>query len=359
MKHLKGVFKGFQIFVTLIMVVTSFGTTMLWIKGSLTSLAYTGNPLASAQGFNLMTSGDFTSTKGDIDGAVAVGNNLFLDGDMVLAAQSAGNFVVPGNLVPSGLYVGNGVVYNSGTNPTYVNNGRVHIGNSTGTLISDVDQNNASMNLRLTSAGNPLGIDSLPRVQSQSFQPKITVVPVGTPLDFASSYNNFNNDGAALKACSNTIIPSSVSGSGPVVDIQPNKTNVWNITSANLDTWGEIAFTSQPTASNPLVINVQTPATWNWSKNVNFPALQSSSAQYIIWNFPDLQTWNINNSSSLIGSVLAPKADIVRSDIVNNIEGQVVAKSFVNKAGELHNFPFAVNINCEEIAPKIKIHSNC
>jgi hypothetical protein len=84
----------------------------------------------SALGFNVFTKSGVTFNNGHIDGAVATAGSLTLSGASTIATNSA-TLKYPVTSPKFGLVVGENINYTSG-NQSYVNNGKVRIGNSTG-----------------------------------------------------------------------------------------------------------------------------------------------------------------------------------------------------------------------------------
>ncbi|MEM7658962.1 MAG: collagen-binding domain-containing protein, partial [Bacteroidota bacterium] len=59
--------------------------------------------------------------------------------------------------------------------------------------------------------------------------------------------------------------------------------------------------------------------------------------QYILLNFPNATRVNINNSRTIFATVFAPYAAVAKNNS-NNIDGQVIAKSFsMKQCGEVHH----------------------
>ena len=90
------------------------------------------NPTSSAQGFNMFLKNGATLQSSQLQGALAIGGDLTLNGNYTVAASSAGTFKVGG--VTVGLLVGGKVNYTSGNSFNVNNNGYVIVGNSTGSV---------------------------------------------------------------------------------------------------------------------------------------------------------------------------------------------------------------------------------
>jgi choice-of-anchor A domain-containing protein len=136
-----------------------------------------------------------------------------------------------------------------------------------------------------------------------------------------------------LSNCNNTVTPT-INGSDYTITALNNGTNIWNITGADLDNISNLKFgvNGLPSNTKTLIINVNATGTFNYTPSTF--ELQRSHAKYIIWNFYNATTLNLSGNV-LEGSVLAPLADVTKA--VNNIEGQVIAKSYTqNGSGETH-----------------------
>jgi len=111
-----------------------------------------------------------------------------------------------------------------------------------------------------------------------------------------------------------------------------------------------LIFNSRPTASSPLIINVDAPGTFDWNVP-NFSGIGDPEGRHIILNFYNSNTINLNGSSTITGTLFAPQAH-VNKNIPANVNGQMIAKSYIHQNGELHHHPFDANITlpaCREI----------
>ncbi|MEZ4990989.1 MAG: SdrD B-like domain-containing protein, partial [Saprospiraceae bacterium] len=290
----------------------------------------TTNPISSVAGnFNAFILNDATFQGGDSDGAVAIGGDITLDGYYTFAGQTAGNFTDSGDSQPSALIVEGRVYYTSGSQFYINNNGYAKIGNLTGSGVHDIDNNGASTNTQITSSAG--GFNSSPRIQVQTMQPGSSVNRSGL-INFSSAFASFAANSAAMSGMTET-----VANAGSITLI-PGQTNVLNLTGSELAGLGTMTFNNQPNATTPLIINVNAPGSFTWSVT-NTAGIGSNHGQYIIWNFYNTTNLTLTSGSTVIGTVLAPNAALTKGN-TGNIDGQVVASSYVHVSGEIHNQAF-------------------
>jgi len=322
----------------------------------------TFNPFAPTLGFDVFTSGNFTVKASDTHGPLAVGGNLVLDGSAPLVMNTSGTYPT-GTLNHAnnyGLVVNGRIIYSGGNNPTYVNKGLVRVGNMTGSTAYDRDNNNAATDLQITGGQ----FNATPRVQKQNGHQAANTVTGAHGINFTTAFttlvanSNIINNYSTTSACAGSMnfisLPTCMTqGNNPCnnwqVPLVANKINYINITTAadwaKLGSLGTMNLNNngvQPSATSPLIINVQLSGSLAW----NMPNMGSVSAQhgpYILWNFSNATEISFSNNNSVYGSVLAPLAAINKNG-GNNLEGQVASASFILQTGEVHYQPFAVNL---------------
>jgi choice-of-anchor A domain-containing protein/uncharacterized repeat protein (TIGR01451 family) len=319
------------------------------------------NPLLPAQKFNVFTQGNATLSSNESESPIAIGGNLTVNGNYQVATNTAGDFTISN--VPIGLVVGGGVTITSGT--LQVNSqSYVKIGNCAGLKVWYKDNNDAFSTIRITkdtddySAGSGILINN----QANNFSggplsASNNPVCASTSIDFAAAFATLKTNSANLSQCQGVAITtenangetiSSISGQNLYLDLPANpaanKPRIWNVSGSDLNSINEVNLRFTPTANEPLIINVSTDASFTWNvKNQNFSA---SVYKYVIWNFPNATTLNIEGSSMIAGSILAPNANVTKTVNQNNIEGQLIAQSFVQNGGEMHPYPFEGNVQC-------------
>lgn len=328
------------------------------------------NPLAPAGQFNIFTQGNVTLTNNESEGPVAIGGNVIITGNYNIANNFAGNFTQAAfPNVKIGLVVGGGVKLENGI-LRVLNKTFMKIGNCAGGAGADAlrvwyrDQNNATTPIRATKTGvgfNPSSFVELNGNVNDFYTALADTAanPVcqANVIDFASAFTALKATSNTLIACQNTIRATDPNGNpitnysgqnlrlrDPVGGQPANTTRVFNISGSDLNAINELALEFTPTASQPLLINVTTGATFDWAvKNQNV----GGTMKYIIWNFPNVTTLNVVGFATIEGSVLAPNAAVFKNTTNNsNIEGQLIAQTFTMNGGEMHHFPFEGNLNC-------------
>ncbi|MBC9714618.1 choice-of-anchor A family protein [Streptomyces sp. TRM66268-LWL] len=335
-----------------------------------------GNPVAGNNGFGVVTEGDATLGSTESEGPVAIGGDLTMGAGYNVSLHTPGTFIAPGDGNPTALLVGGSVDY-AASSPSGVlkvlTNGYVHIGDMSGDRALDTDNNGASVNTRVVPAGS--GYDSTPRIELTTRQAAGTVERSGL-MDFASLFATYRERAAAMASCLNNVTLTDTSsgavvldppaGSNVTVGLTAGQTNVLRLTGEQLNNVDIMTFTTQPSADTPLVVVVDTTATggdFDWS-TPNMAGVSGTNAPYILWDFPDATDITITDGDSIEGTIYAPNAHLTDLD-PSNIEGDVIVKSLdagplagtpgaggsdVN-AGEIHYFPFAADLTCENDVP--------
>ena len=284
------------------------------------------NPFAPINDFNVFAENNVTMKSGDVEGGIAAGGNFIIDGGSQITTNNSGTGNTYGTVsgVNYGLVVGGAVNYTSG----YFNlnaNGSNHwlkIGNLNGGAITMSGQN-----MTIQNGSVRIQVNSTNQTQGQV---------VGTGLmNFTTIMNTMRATSAGLATCTNNVVPTYDFGSTtPKLTMIANTKNVWNITGATLSTYNTITFNNQPTASQPLIINVNVTGTYNWTIP-NMSGIGRNEGRYIVFNFYNVGTINMNAGGTVEGSILAPSATINKIYSAN-IEGQVVCTNYTQSGGEVH-----------------------
>ena len=324
---------------------------LLWLGQPNELLAQ--NPLAAAGKFNVFLATDAKLTTNESEGAVAIGGNLTVAGNYQVAVKSSATFFSV-NGYPIGLVVGGGVKLQQGT--LQVNsNTYAKIGACAGSSATDAlktwykDNNGAYSTMRITKSTAGYGDSPTILINKNANNQTEVNSPVcqGNVIDFASSFTTLKSNSLRLaqnaarvkltnangQAISNTNLPSQVK-IGLYTGI-----NIWNVTGADLNKIQNLTYADAPSSSQVLVINVDAMGAFTW----NTPSLGGvggNNAPYILWNFYNTTQLTIGGNSTIEGSVLAPLADVVKTTNQSNIEGQLVANSFIQSGGEMHDYPF-------------------
>lgn len=316
------------------------------------------NPVDSALGFLVMTEGDARLIGAENEGTVAVGGDLSF-GNYQIALTTAGNFVVDGDAEPTALVVGGRVDFAAsvpGTRLQVLNSGYVKIGDLTGTVVRDTDNNGAAVNTRVLPSDD---YDASPRIELVTRQPVASVGPA-SPIDFAAAFASFRRTSTDLAECPQNVVlrtpngdplPRPVPpGSNAVVTLTPGVTNVLNISATDLANISVLTFATPPTADTPLLVNVDTTDVadqFTWQVP-NFAGVGGEQAPYILFNFPTATAITLTDASATLeGTIYAPNADV--DALTNsNIEGSVITRSLVHDGGEIHDRPFSTTLDCPQ-----------
>jgi choice-of-anchor A domain-containing protein len=287
------------------------------------------NPFSSINNFNVFTEGNVVMAGGDVEGGIAAGGNFTINGSAQITANNAGTGNVYGTIggVNYGLVVNGSVIYSSGQFNVNANgsNHWLKIGNANGGSVTL-----SGSNLRVQNGA--------PFIQANNTnQGTGTVIGSGL-MNYSAVMTTMRNFSNGYAGCSNNIAPSFDIGNPttPKLTLAANARNVWNITGATLASYtGGITFNNQPTQTQPLIINVNVTGTFNWTvPNMNGIG-RTNGARYIIWNFYNVSTLNVVGGQTVEGSMLVPNGALNKTHSAN-IEGQIVAASYTQTAGEVH-----------------------
>jgi len=145
------------------------------------------------------------------------------------------------------------------------------------------------------------------------------------PVDFSSQYTYFLALSAAISDLATTGTDNCTHGSGDITCTASavNGLNVIDLSSASdLGNGLNIIGVS---ADSPLIINVGgTSGTLEpWSIEIDGAQINTADAPYLLFNFYDATSLKLE--SSLLGTILAPKADVTGN---GSLAGQLIANSF-------------------------------
>ncbi|WP_335988993.1 choice-of-anchor A family protein [Glycomyces sp. MUSA5-2] len=326
------------------------------------TIAY--DPLAPALDFNSFVENETTLVSTESEGPVATGGNLVVKGSYNVNIHEAGTFIAPGDAEQSGLVVGGRVDWTQdpATSVVQVHN-YVKIGDLTGSDALNTDSNGASVNTHVVADG--AGYNSTPRLELDTQEPLASVE--SSPIDFDAAFSQLRANARGLYACEahevemhtpdGTAVAKGDVASGDQIRITlvDGVTNVLNVTGEDLNDMSELDFQNQPTATMPLLINVDTSGTGgelDWEVPNQAGAGGGNGASYILWNFNDTSRLTLTGGDTVEGSILAPDADYTDLS-ASNVEGQIIAKNAVHgdigfSGGEIHHFPFAAELACED-----------
>lgn len=315
------------------------------------------SPTSAALGFNVFVKNNATLITNETEGPVAIGGDLNLNSNMgyQIATNDPGTFMVNGDVV--GLVVGGKVNYNGGNIMQVNQNAYVKIGNSTGSYVWYVDQNNAYSPMRITPGQN---YNNTPRIEmtanSQQLGVSATVNPVfqANVIDFATAFTTLKAkstclstlaDNATLTDANGTTIPHTNLPTQVKITLN-NGMNVLNLNASDINNVQNFTFNQQPSSTKYLIINVNASGTFNW--NVWTPGGFGGTAEckYILWNFYNTTTLNVQGGGQVTGTIFAPYADITKTVNQQNVEGQVIGQSYYHSGGENHPAYFTPSVTC-------------
>ncbi|UFH56317.1 choice-of-anchor A family protein [Spirosoma sp. KNUC1025] len=315
------------------------------------------NPLAAANKFNVFLAGNATLTTNESEGAVGIGGNLTVAGNYQVAVRNnAISFTVNG--YPIGLVVGGGVKLQQGT--LQVNsNTSAKIGSCLGNASTDAlkvwykDNNGAYSTMRITKS--TAGYSDTPNIlinkNANSSTETNSPICQGDVVDFTHSFVALTNNSLSLSQKESRVKLTNPNGH-PISETNlPSQVkiglysgiNVWNVTGADLNQIQNLTYTDAPSSNQVLIINVNAMGSFRW----NTPSLggvSGNNAPYILWNFYNTTQLSIEGNSTIEGSLLAPLANVVKTVNQSNIEGQLIANSFVQSGGEMHHYPFNADV---------------
>ncbi|MFD5725271.1 collagen-binding domain-containing protein [Streptomyces sp. NPDC058368] len=336
---------------------------------------YSGNPLAGDSGFGVLVQDDAVLGSTETEGSVAIGGNLTYGPGYNVALQTPGTFTAPGDDRPTALLVG-GRIDHAASSPQGVlqvlSGGYVKVGDPTGSTVLDEDSNGAEVNTHIVAAG--AGYDSTPRVQETVHQPVESVTDTTGLPDMDALFATFRNRSDAIATCATNVVLRDASGT-PLPDqtgfpagtsahitLTEGETNVLRLTGEQLNNLSELTFDNQPDATTPFVVDIDTTgtdSTYVWHIP-NLAGVSGDQAPYMLWNFPDATDITIADGDSLEGTIYAPRAHLTDLD-PSNIEGTIVVRELTAgplgdggtsvDAGEIHQFPFAADIDCDGTGP--------
>ncbi len=294
------------------------------------------NGLSAAFGYNAFILNDVTLQSGDTEGAIALGGDLTVDGAFTVATQTAGAFFDNEDELASSLVVNGAVIYasNEGIN---LNQGYIKIGDLTGTTIHDFDNNDVATNTRIT----PGEFGDTPRILSQRNQIAESVA-VADVIDFETAFAELNAASLSFSELENNVIIEE----NNKITLAEDTINVLNLTGEELNNLVNFTFNNQPTVDSPLLINVDAAGEFVWTVQ-NQAGIGDEHGNFIVYNFFNSTQITIESGTTIIGSLFAPSSDVIKVSS-DNINGQVIASSYIHMNGELHEHPYILCPAVEE-----------
>ncbi|MFD2522950.1 collagen-binding domain-containing protein, partial [Emticicia soli] len=308
--------------------------------------AGSSNPTAPALGFNVFTLNGIVMKSGDVHSGIAAGGTITLNGTSNITGENPNGYAnrptVGGHLTY--VYSAGKIIYSSGNGLNVNGGGYAKVCDITG---SNFYPNGG--NARITSGT----FDTQPYININTSQASGTWQTGCGSIDFPAAFASFQSSATSMSTLTNNVTPSYDPGNTtqPKLNLQAGS-NVWNLTGSQLNAFSTIVFNTAPDASKYLIVNVNTSGSYTLNLP-NMSGIGDSHGQYIIWNFYNATNLTVSSSSTTMkGTLFAPNADVTKNSS-SNIDGQVIAKSFIMGGGEVHYHRFNGTIEngtvCEPI----------
>jgi choice-of-anchor A domain-containing protein len=316
-----------------------------------------GNPVAGNDGFTVFVRGNATVSSNENEGTMALGGNLTLGDNYRIANHPPTHpFVAAGDTQPIGLLIGGGIDWggSAATGQLQVLSGAyVKLGDATGTDVL------GTAPTELVPTGASAG--SAKRLSLTTTQSATSIKQSGL-IDFGAAFAAYDVRSDEMARCPDTVIMTDANGATLSTPLPPNSqvylnatttgTNVWTVGAADLAYISNLTLRGTLSASVSLVINVvgaNGAFTWNPPSLGGF---SSTVAPYVLWNFPGTTTLTLNGANTVEGTIYAPRASLIDLN-TGNVEGNIIVDSYQQggavggvNGGEVHDFPFAGEIEC-------------
>ena len=312
------------------------------------------SPTLPAECFSVFVENEVNVTSGSTNGSLAAGGDLTINGNYGVASQDCGCFDINGNEI--GLLIGGKVIYN-GNNILSITNATQYakIGESNGSNAWYLNNLNASAPIRVTPSSDYFATSHIQlQGNASAFNASTSNNPVfeQDALDFSLAFQRLRtnslslsqaNNNAQLTDNSGTSIPNT--GLPSIVRINlANGTNYLNVTGTDLNNVDTFIYNQQPSTNKRLVINVNAAGSFNWDVWTQ-STVGLVESPYIIYNFYNTTSLQIQGSQAIAGTILAPFAHINKTANNENILGQVIGKSLNHNGGDVECANFASQVN--------------
>jgi len=340
-----------------------------------------GNPLAGAAGFTVVTFGDLSLGNHELEGSIAAGGNIAVTSaspfTVIHAATGSSNYILPTlggtpvRVVSGGRYdmsAGGMLEVTSAGSTGPATEGRMIFGDTSNSAVAS---RGAGVCVQTPGRSDCQGAVAEQSAYPQSIGETTNPNAFNTLVtaDGKASLNAWN---AAIDAGQISAAPATAAASsdGLSVTLTPGTTNLLTLDASALPQfhWVMRFSGAVPSADTPLIINVRTPD----GALVRLPAeavgMYSSSstanayAPYMLWNIDQAEGSSTQIATDGIspGSILAPNSHLTEPSTIPGtgepnkglIEGQIIAATatFQNQ-GELHNYAFLPQLNSAALAP--------
>ena len=329
---------------------------LVFIAVSITQVAFAQSPTDPAKGFQVFVEKNANLSSLESEGPIAIGEDLTINGNYQVAVKSTGSFYVNNSLIS--LFVNGRVIYQSG-NALQVNNGYVKIGNLENSKVWITDDKGNYSNMQICNGS----YNSTPRIQLLNKANILNItdskqeVEDNGSIDFGKAMESMRNSSKTISGKSNNVQLTDINDNPVIINKYPSQVkitlktgnNYLYISGNDLNSISELTFTNKPDANHVLVINVEAKDIYNWQVWKHL-GVGINESPYILYNFFNTTTLNIQGLNSIEGTLFAPYADIHKKDNNANIEGQIIGISYEQVLGENHYANF--DADAEEIGCK-------
>ena len=309
---------------------------------AISQFTYAQCPTDPAKGFQVFVEKSAILTSLESEGAIAIGEDLTINGNYQVAVKSAGSFYINNSLIS--LLVTGKVNYKAG-NAFQINNGYVKIGNLENSKVWLTDDNGAYNNMQICNGA----YNSSPRIQLLNKSKYLNTsdskkeVEDKDLVDFGKAMETMRTSSKSLGLKSNNVLITDLNDIPVAANKYPSRVkcnlnggvNFLNISGNDLNSISELTCNSKPDANHVLVINVDAKDLFNWGV-WKHTGIGINESPYILYNFFNTTTLNIEGSNPIEGTVFAPYADIHKKINYADIEGQIIGVSYEQEVGENH-----------------------
>jgi choice-of-anchor A domain-containing protein len=360
------------------------------------------SPTSAALNFNVFTKGDATLSSHESEGPIAIGGNLTTNQYQISFESRLGVYRVNGSsiglAVRGGVKLGSGALQVNGTNYVKIGDCTPAEAGLTPLKVWYKDNNGATSTIHITGSDKAYSSEPMIKINANvgQFNQDINNItnPVcenvftqgANPIDIDGAFTKFSSrsaqlagleDNLAIRDQNGKINPSAPVGpylkaadvlNNPKIIVDPNKINVltvsadvWNIIqNSNVEGFpgGHQPGTTSYNDNFGLIVNIVNYDAFASSGDMlrfpQFGGISSDKGSMVIYNFPDATgTVKLAGNTEINGTIFTPNADLVKNGS-NNINGQVIAKSFLHNGGEIHFYPFLPSVT-EPATPKLTV----
>ena len=308
------------------------------------------SPTAAALDFNIFLEKNAKLSAHLAEGPIAIGKDLNIEGDYMVATKSAGSFQVQKVVV--GLLINGKISYKS-KNVLQLHNGYIKIGDIEKSTIWFKDKNGIAVPIQITTDD----YNSKPRIQLQNSAEKLGVDATKNLIEeqglikFDKAMETMREKSLEISKNRQNAKITDEKGDESNEKKYPSQlvitlekgVNYLNIEGINLNKVSDLTFSSKPDADHVLVINIDADKTFSWDawkqSGIGF-----NESAFVLYNFFNTTKLNINGNNTIEGTLYAPFADININGKSGIIDGQIIGISLIHENGEIHYSPFVSDL---------------